>query len=453
MKTITPTDGLVIRESCRIAEGVHVLPNGLRIGAPEIVVDGAGALIVGVGRRGTGIGLEGMNGVVLRNLRLMEFEHGIRASDAMNLVIEGCDITATAEVAANTVFLDIWRGPENPYGAGIILDRVRSSRIAGCTLQHQQNGLLTYRCRHLTAANNNASYNSGFGFHLWDTCDSAFEGNCADYCCRFEPREGGPHFGHMGADAAGFLAVYGSSRNTFRNNAARLGGDGFFLAGLSPDGKPCGCDDNLFEGNDGSLSPNIAFEATFCRGNRFSGNYADRCNYGFWLGYSWDTALNGNRMVMNRQAGIAVENGHDFIVERNNMQANGHGILIWTGHVRQFAALYPENLTSCGWRIEGNTITRNGKGIRMAADQDHGIRPARYADGEGPPDVMTTRLRDHSILGNDIQDNRVGVELARCDRIVIERNILNRNVEANIREEDCTEVTRRDNLGAAGAYL
>ncbi len=444
---------MVIRESCRLAEGTHILPHGITIGAPEITVDGAGAHIVGVGRQGSGVRLEGMGGVAVRRLHLMGFEHGIHASDAANLTIEDCEITATAEVPANTIFLDIWRGPDNPYGGAILLDRVQDSRVAGCSLQHQQNGLLTYRCRRLSVANNNASYNSGFGFHLWDTCDSLFEANCADYCCRFEPREGGRHFGHMGADAAGFLAVLGSSRNTFRRNAARLGGDGFFLAGLSPDGVPCGCDDNLFEENDGSLSPNIAFEATFCRGNVFRNNYADRSNYGFWLGYSWDATLSGNRMVMNRQAGIAVENGCGFIVEGNTMQGNGHGVLVWTGHLRRFAELYPANLTSHSWRIEGNTITRNGKGIRIAADQDHGIRPARYASGDEPSDASVTRPRDHTITDNDIQDNRVGIELTRCDRVMIERNVLNRNVEAGIREEDCTEIVRRNNLGAAGGYL
>jgi parallel beta-helix repeat protein len=444
---------MVIRESCRLADGVFVLPTGMRIGAPGITLDGGSATLVGAGRRGAGVTLDGADGVTLRGLRVAGFEHGIRASNAEGLSIEACEVWATAEVESNTIFLDIWRGPDNPYGSGILLDRVRASRVADCMLQHQQNGLLTYGCRNLEVRANNASYNSGFGFHLYATCDSVFEANCADYCCRFEPREGGRHFGHMGADAAGFVAVMGSSRNTFRGNAARLGGDGFFLAGLGPDGKPCGCDDNLFEGNDGSLSPNIAFEATFCRGNTFKDNHADRCNYGFWLGYSWDTIIAGNRMVMNRQAGIAVENGHGFRVEGNTMQANGHGVLIWTGHVPSFAALYPDSTTSHDWDIEGNVFTRNGKGIRIAADQDHGIRPAHYADGAAPPDPSVLRPRRHRIVGNDIQDNRVGIELHRADETTVERNILNRNVEADIREDDAADTLRRNNLGAAGAYL
>jgi len=253
----------------------------------------------------------------------------------------------------------------------------------------------------------------------------------------------------MGADATGFLAVYGSSGNTFRRNTARMGGDGFFLAGLAPDGTKCGCDGNLFEENDGSLSPNIAFEATFCRGNAFRGNHADRSNYGFWLGYSWDTELVGNRMVMNRQAGIAVENGHGFRVQDNRFQANGHGILIWSMHADAFVSAFPDSLTSYDWAIERNTFTRNGVGVRIAADQDHGIRPAPE-EGRGLPE---SRPRGHSLTENDIQDNRIGVDLRQCDETVIERNVINRNVEANVRQEDCGETLMRNNLGSAGGYL
>jgi len=253
----------------------------------------------------------------------------------------------------------------------------------------------------------------------------------------------------MGADAAGFIAVGGSSRNVFRRNAARLGGDGFFLAGLGPDGAPNGCDNNLFEENDGSLSPNIAFEATFCRGNVFRRNYADRSNFGFWLGYSAETLIEESRMVMNRQAGVAVENGRACRVIGSTFHANGHGVLLWSRHVDQFAEAFPDRLTSSDWQIEGNVMTRNGKGIRIAANQDHGIRP-------GPEeDDLREELRpyDHRIVGNDIQDNRIGIELYRTRETLVERNILNRNVESNLRQDDALGTIARNNLGAAGAYL
>lgn len=449
MRTVVPTDGMAIREDTRLAPGVYHLPNGLTIEADGVTLDGGGAVLVGSDRQGTGVRLHGCANVTLRRIQLRDYQHGVHARGCRDLTLVDNRITSTAEVPPNTLFLDIWRGPEEAYGGAILLWEVRDSLITDNDLQHQQNGLLTYFCDRLTVRRNQANYNSGFGIHLYQTCDSLFEENSADYCCRFEPREGGRHYGHMGADAAGFLAVHNACRNTFRRNTARLGGDGFFLAGLAPDGTKCGCNDNLFEENDGSLSPNIAFEATFCRGNVFRGNYADRCNYGFWLGFSWETLIENNRMVMNRQAGIAVENGHGFHVRGNTFQANGHGILLWTKHVERFAEWFPESRTSYDWTIEENVFTRNGKAIRIAADQDHGIRPMPE-EVSGRPE---TRPRDHIIRKNDIQDNRVGIELHGANRTLIQENILNRNVEANLRQEDCCETTARDNLGATGGYL
>lgn len=448
---IVPTDGMTIDKDTALAPGVYHLPRGISIEADCVTLDGNGAVLAGSDRQGQGIRLNGRSNVTIRNIRLRDYYQGIHARGCRSLTLADNQITSTAEVAPNTIFLDIWRGPEDAYGGAILLWDVADSRIESNDLQHQQNGLLTYHCRHLTARRNQCSYNSGFGVHLFETSDSLFEGNTADYCCRFEPREGGRHYGHMGADAAGFLIVHGSCRNTFRRNTARLGGDGFFLAGLTPAGEKRGCDDNLFEENDGSLSPNIAFEATFSRGNLFRNNYADRSNYGFWLGFSWDTVVENNRMVMNRQAGIAVENGHGMVVRGNTFQANGHGILIWTRQVESFAQAFPESRTSYDWTIENNTFTRNGKGVRIAADQDHGIR----ALPAGAPGVggAETRPRDHILRGNDIQDNRVGIELVRADRTTIEGNILRGNVEANLRQDDTEGTLAQNHPGAVGGYL
>lgn len=449
METVVPVDGMVVTKDTSLVPGVYVLPRGITVAADNVMLNGNGAVLVGRDRQGAGIQVAGRHGITIRNARLRDYGHGIVANDCCGLRLEANSITSTAEIAPNTVFLDVWRGADDPYGGAILLRRVVDSRVADNDVQHQQNGLLMYGCQRLTVEHNQASYNSGFGIHLYETTDSVLVENCADYCCRFEPREGGLHYGHMGADATGFLVIHGSSRNIFRRNTARLGGDGFFLAGLAPDGTKCGCDDNLFEENDGSLSPNIAFEATFCKGNVFRGNYADRSNYGFWLGYSWDTELEDNRMVMNRQAGIAVENGHGFRVRGNRFQGNGHGILLWSMRVDAFASAFPESLTSYGWTIEKNTFLRNGIGVRIAADQDHGIRPALEANRG----MTESRPHGHSLRANDIQDNRVGIELCQCDETVIEQNVINRNVEANVRQDDCGTTLLRNNQGIAGGYL
>ncbi|HEY3266198.1 MAG TPA: right-handed parallel beta-helix repeat-containing protein [Armatimonadota bacterium] len=456
---IAPTDGMSITQDTCLLPGTYYLPNGIRIAADNVTLDGAGATILGAGQQNVGVAIEGHANVTVKNVKLASYYHGIRAVDCPGLTLEGNTVRDTQEVEHDTIFLEIWLEPDVSYGGAIFLWRCDDAKILGNDVQHQMNGLLLYYCNRLVVRKNVASYNSGYGIHAFNTSDSVFEYNWADYCCRFQPRgnkidESDPEkqdfrYGHMGGDATGFVIVKNCCRNVFRRNLARMGGDGFFLAGRSPHDGDVNCKDNLFEENDASLSPNIAFEATFSSGNVFRNNYADRCNYGFWLGFSWDNVIEGNRMVMNRQAGIAVENGYGFQVRGNNFQANGHGILLWTHHVPEFAEEYPENYTSHDWTIEENTFTRNGKGIRIAKDQDHGIRPVPE-DKRGPAE---SRPHSHAIRKNDIQDNRIGVELINADRTIIEGNIVHRNVESNFRFEDDSETRAINNLGSAGGYL
>jgi parallel beta-helix repeat protein len=286
-------------------------------------------------------------------------------------------------------------------------------------LQHQMAGLQVFGCRGLVVRGNNASYCSAWGFSLYQTSASLYEDNYADYCCRYEPR--GPRLGHMGADAAGFLIVYSSCDNIFRRNMARMGGDGFFLAGLSPRFEKVPCNNNRFEENDGSYSPNIAFEATFSSGNIYTQNYANHCNYGFWLGFSRDGTLEANQVNENVRAGIAVENGAGFLVRGNTFNQNEHGILLWSKHIPEFAAVVPENDTSRDWLIENNAFKGNHKAVRIAANQDHGIRPYRVPDGEQPG--TWHRPCHHTIRANSFIDNCIGIEAIHTDGLQMDKNI------------------------------
>jgi len=421
---IEPADGMVIEQDTVFRQGVYYIPNGIVIGADNVTLDGNGALLVGKKRNGHGVTIERYSGVTIKNLKLREYEHGIWARKGSGLTITGCQITSTREEPPNSRFLDIWLNAEQAYGGGILLREIAESEIAGNDLQHQMSGLLTYHCKQLTVRNNVANYCSGFGFHLHATSDSLFEGNYADFCCRYQPR--GERQGHMGADAAGFLIVAGSSNNVFRRNFARMGGDGFFMAGLNPNYEFAGCDNNRFEENDASYSPNIGFEATFCTGNVFVNNDANHCNYGFWLGFSQDNELEANTMMFNAQAGIAVENGCGFTVRRNTFQDNGHGILLWSKHVPAFEQVAPNNTTSYDWLIEDNSFAHNGKAIRIAADQDHGVQP--YPGGAPRP-------HGHIIRQNRIENNRMGIELINCGQNEIKDNAMRGNVEGDVKDE------------------
>jgi parallel beta-helix repeat protein len=399
-----------ISTNLTLKPGVYDLPAGLKITADNLILDGNGAVLVGHDRQGAGVTIQGRKNVTIRNLVVMEYFHGIQAIDCELLVIEECRAASTAEVPPNTDFLNVWLPASETYGGGFFLHRVNGGAVRDNDLTHQMNGMHLYSCQNLNIERNNASYCSGWGFHLYETSDCLFENNWADYCCRYHPR--GERHGHMGADAAGFLIVSGSCRNIFRRNMARMGGDGFFLAGMNAQYQDVGCNDNLFDENDGSYSPNIAFEATFSSGNIFRGNLANACNYGFWLGFSRRNTLENNQVVSNRQAGVAVENGVDFTLRQNRFELNQHGILLWSKRLPDCELNAPENDTSRDWMIEENSFVRNTKAIRIAANQDHGIRPLREDGAWGLP---TPAPHHHTIQKNRFQHNvqdfdLVGVE-------------------------------------------
>jgi parallel beta-helix repeat protein len=431
MRKLPPTNQMEITRDISLQPGVYCLPDGIRIAAGNVTLDGNGATLVGARRAGRGVSVLNQKGVTIKNLHILEYEHGIYADGCSDLTVADCQVMATAEVPANTIFLDIWLPKDKAYGGGILLANTQDSTLRGNDLQHQMNGLLSYGCRGLRVSQNNASYCSGWGFHLYETSDCLYEDNVADYCCRWEPRK--PRRGHMGADAAGFLIIRSSSRNVFRRNLARLGGDGFFLAGLSPSYEPVPCNDNLFEENDGSWSPNIAFEATFSAGNVYRNNFANHCNYGFWLGFSRHGVLEDNQVIGNEQAGIAVENGFDFQVRRNLFQDNQQGVLLWSKHIPEFLTAVPGNTTSYDWLVEQNEFLHNNHAIYIAANQDHGTRPYRVPEGESLSSWR--RPHGHTVRKNHFKDNRVGVKAVYADQTRLEENIFEGNLEADFIEE------------------
>ena len=157
-KQVVPTDGMVITADTVLRPGVYALPKGISIAADGVTLDGSQALLLGHERQGRGLTLKSVKGVTVKNLRLAEFEHGIHANQCTDLEISGCQITSTAEVPHNTIFLDIWLPAKKAYGGGILLWEVNESRVIENDLSHQMNGLLTYNCRDLVVRGNLANY-------------------------------------------------------------------------------------------------------------------------------------------------------------------------------------------------------------------------------------------------------------------------------------------------------
>ena len=418
-------DELRISKDTQLEPKLYVLPEGITIDSDNVTLDGQGAIIMGGDKTSKpGIKAVGRKNITIKNLRVTSYYHGISIQNSAGIEISNCTITLTTEIQSNTLFLDIWKPASDSYGGAIFLEQVTDADIHDNDLQHQMNGLLSYQCKRLNATNNLANYCSGFGFHLFETCDSTFANNYADYCCRYYLSDTGSH---LGADAAGFLIVYKSCNNIFRKNYARLGGDGFFLAGLSPDGIDVGCNNNFFEENDASYSPNNAFEGVFSAGNIYRRNKANHSNYGFWLGFSSDCVIRDNQIHNNRQSGIAVENGIHFEVTNNDIQNNTYGILLWTRMYDFLKKLPHINETSSDWLIERNKLIRNKKAVRIAANQDHGMRPL---EGER----SSILPNNHRIQNNEIRENIVGIELEHVKDTQIDQNSM-KNIVTDMDEK------------------
>ena len=419
-------NGITIKQNTKLEPKVYLLADGITLDSDNVTLDGHGAIIMGADKAASqGISVSGRKNIVIKNLRILNYYHGISIKKSTGIEICNCTITLTTEIQSNTLFLDVWKPATDSYGGAIFLEQVTDAKIHDNDLQHQMNGVLSYQCRGLNVVNNLANYCSGFGFHLFETCDSLFADNYADYCCRYYSSNSGSH---LGADAAGFLIIYKSCNNIFRRNHARLGGDGFFLAGLTPDGLDVGCNDNLFEENDASYSPNNAFEGVFSKGNIYQSNKANHSNYGFWLGFSNDCTLKDNQIYNNRQAGIAVENGIHFEVLNNDIQNNTHGILIWT-RLYDFLKTVPDmNTTSRDWLIERNRLMQNKKAIRIAANQDHGVRGLNEESQSSIPP------NNHVIQKNEIRGNIIGIELEHVNDTQMDQNMLD-NLGSNFNEK------------------
>jgi parallel beta-helix repeat protein len=418
-------NGLTISKDTQLEPRVYLFPEGITIDSDHVTLDGRGATLIGTHKTASqGIRVSGRKNILIKNLRILNYYHGISIKQSTGIEICDCTISLTTEIQSNTLFLDIWKPAADSYGGAIFLEQVTDTNVHDNDLQHQMNGILSYQCKRLNVTNNLANYCSGFGFHLFETSDSTYANNYADYCCRYYLSDAGSH---LGADATGFLIIYKSCNNIFRKNYARLGGDGFFLAGLTPNGIDVGCNNNLFEGNDASYSPNNAFEGVFSKGNIYQGNKANHSNYGFWLGFSSNCILANNQIYSNRQAGIAVENGIHFEVRNNDIQNNTHGVLIWTRSYDFLKDVPNMNATSSDWMIERNKFIQNKKAVRIAAGQNHGVRPLEDARSSILP-------QNHRIQNNEIRDNVIGIELEKAKDTQIDGNTLE-NLLTNVDEK------------------
>ncbi len=347
-------DGLVITHSVTLEPGVYnvedVAEDGLIfIAGDDITLDGSGVYINGLDWGGYGIVMNGHSGLTLRHFDIQGFLYAVRIQNAHDVLIEGSNLSGNRkETTYSWLDINISYGF---YGGGILFEDVYSSTVRSNTLTNQSIGVELFGGDHNTIlgntissgpAGNETGQNSCWGVRLHGSTHNLIQDNQADYVDR-------ERYGLESGDAAGVLLVVGSDDNRVVGNSFTHSGDGFFIG--NEWGAPS--NRNYVARNDGSYSPHNAFETTFSDGNVFEDNVANHSDYGFWLGYSYNTRVTGNDIAGNATDGIAVEHGHNNEFDHNRIIENQSGIHLWDDGTPN----------STGYAIHHNTIAQNSIGV------------------------------------------------------------------------------------------
>ena len=327
----------------------------IEVSSDGVELDLGGAVLDGEDFTGSGIYVHDCEGVIIRNGVIKGFYYGVRVENVRQLTIESCVVSDNHNPRDVGWLPDTIDPVEDSFGGGIYLREVSGGLIEGNHLGNNFNGIDLVRCEGNTVRNNDASHCGNVGIHLLKSSGNTVDRNRADHCIRYTGR-----FWCDTADSAGILLEEYSNRNRIVGNSMRYSGDGFFIRANNRHSS----NDNYVARNDGSFSPNNAFEGVFSEHNLFEDNVGDFSNYGFWLGYSRDTVVRGNRVRSNRFDGIAIEHGSHNTIEGNEIAGNRHGIRLWGGGTPGDAD------SSADYRIRGNRLSGSRESAVLYSDTD-----------------------------------------------------------------------------------
>ena len=349
----------------RILTSTHLTPDhysfghrspAFEIANDNVTLDLSGSVIEGSDRRGVGIYVHDCENVTIRGGVVRGFHQGIRVENVRVLNIERCVISDNHNPTGAGWLPDTFEPNESGFGGGIHLFQVVDASIDRCSVTGNFNGVDMVNCERIAIRDTDASHSGNVGFHLLGSSYCIVSDSRAEHCIRFTDR-----FWNDTADSAGILIEEFSDHNQIVGNSLRYSGDGLFIRANNRHAS----NGNYIARNDGSFSPNNAFEAVFCEGNVFEENVANYSNYGFWLGYSRNTTVRRNRIEFNRLDGIAIEHGSGNTIESNRIRGNRDGIRLWCD---------PSDLgddPSADYTIRSNAITESRRtGISLSNTSD-----------------------------------------------------------------------------------
>lgn len=366
-QTIPLTNNMVLNSG----DNVIIEPGQYVIGDPEldgiiqlsnvndITIDATNVDIAGDNFKGYMMRIDNCHNINIKNFSLVSyFYYAIYITNSSSITINGCNFSANKK--DDEGWITIFLGPEDALGGGVFMDNCENAHISNCFMNDQNDGVALYNSKNITIEDNDLSWNTAFGIRMYHSHDCGiYNNNCSHVNRTTDP-----------SDCASILLL-DAFRNDVRNNDFTYSGDGIFLNNYNTM-EPA---DNWFEGNDCSFSPHNAIEAVFSSGNTFKANKCNYSNYGFWLGYSFNSVIMGNEIKHNAGldadggGGIAIDRGYDNIIDGNDITHNSQGIRLWDGN-----PISPYNSNnSAGYEIRKNNFYGNRIAVNVSDTESNAI--------------------------------------------------------------------------------
>jgi len=347
----------------------------------NITIDGSNVEVSGLDSSGYLIHIDHCTGITIRNFKSVQaFYYAVRIENSSGISIEDNNFSYNKKDTLGWIY--IWTGPEAALGGGVLMVNCSSSELSGNTMIQQNDGIALYNSEQITIFENTLNWNCGFGVRM----------NYTDHChihhndCSHVNRLTDP------SDCASILLIV-SNNNVVEYNDLSYSGDGVFLGQYEHSEVP---NNNYFAYNDCSFSPHNAIEATFADGNIYKYNKCNYSHYGFWLGYSFNSLVEGNEVIGNLQSGIAVDRGYSNTFIDNEIRQNPYGFDLWEG-----AAIAPyEDQNSHSYYIINNTISGNTWGI-FADHTEHLIAKQNDFIHNREADILTSGKSFNDTISNN----------------------------------------------------
>ena len=318
----------------------------------NIVIDGDSVYVDGTDTLGYMILIDSSSNIILKNFEAVKgYFYAVCIRNSSNITINNNVFSNNKVDSIGWIWIK--DGAALAHGGGVFIDKSSSINLYDNTMQYQNDGIALYYCDNITIYDNNLSWNTGFGIIMFytDTC-YVHHNNCS-----YTDRINDP------SDCAALL-MYVSNNNIIEYNDLTYSGDGVFLTNYL-DNAPS---NNYIAYNDCSYSPHNAIEATFANGNIFKHNICNYSNYGFWLGFSYNTLVDSNEISHNSGldadggGGIAIERGYNNVFTNNTIKNNSNGIKLFERN-----QIPPYNNTSHDYLIENNIFYGNRNALRSDA--------------------------------------------------------------------------------------